>query len=381
VKLPQKMTNGPNRIAGLDFLRGVASLAVCWFHLTAYRFMTPDGPFYEAVRASGTYAWLGVEVFFVISGFVIPYALHRAGYKLSYYPSFILKRLVRLDPPYLVSLAVITLLGVAYAAYAGRAVVIEGAGLSWTRVLLHLGYLNMFFGEEWLNPAFWTLAIEFQYYILMGLLFPLLGSRRRGVRLAALALFAAPAFYAEHGTIPGSGAPLSSFIFSFVFLFVMGIVTFQRRAGLAGRGEWAALLALSAVGALLTVGFAATLAGLFAVAVISLYERKNRVADFFGNISYSLYLLHWPLGHLTLSVLSAKLSADTDAEKALILVAAHAVCFAASYVLFILAERPAQRWSSRIRYGRPTRDPRAQETSGLAPAEEKPTPALASVSD
>ena len=373
------MSNEANRITGLDFLRGVASLAVCWFHLTSYRFTTPDGPVYEALRASGSYGWLGVEVFFVISGFVIPYSLHRAGYRLAFYPKFILKRLVRLDPPYLASLALIILLGLAYAYYAGRPVEVEGDGLGWARVLLHLGYLNMFFDEAWLNPAFWTLAIEFQYYLLMGLLFPLLGSRRRGVRLAALALFSAPAFFADHGLIPGSGAPLSSFIFYFVFLFVMGIVTFQRRAGLAGRGEWLALVALSTLGALLTVGPVPTLAGLFAVAVICLYERRNAIADFFGNISYSLYLLHWPLGHLTLSLLGAKLAADTDAEKVLILAFAHAVCFAASYLLFVAVERPAQRWSSRIRYGR--RRAASEETSGLAPAEEQPAPAFAAVSD
>jgi peptidoglycan/LPS O-acetylase OafA/YrhL len=359
------MPDEPKRIAGLDFLRGVASLAVCWFHLTSFRYPTPDGAFYEAVRASGAYGWLGVEVFFVISGFVIPYSLHRAGYRLRAYPTFILKRVIRLDPPYLVSIAVILGLGFAYAAYAGRAVEIEGAGVGWTRVLLHLGYLNMFFGHEWLNPAFWTLAIEFQYYLLMGLLFPLMSSRRRSLRLASLALFAAPSFFSGHGLLPG-GAPISSFIFHFAFLFVLGVVLFQRRAGLAGRGEAWALLAASGAGALLTVGVVPTLAGLFAVAVISAYDRKNFVSDFFGNISYSLYLLHWPLGHLTLSLLGAKLlGADTDAEKALVLVAAHGVCFAASYLLFLLVERPAQRWSSRIRYGRRAA---TEETSALAPA-------------
>jgi peptidoglycan/LPS O-acetylase OafA/YrhL len=371
------MSKEPKRIAGLDFLRGVASLAVCWFHLTSYRFPTPDGPLYEAVRASGSYGWLGVEVFFVISGFVIPYSLHRAGYRLRSYPTFILKRVIRLDPPYLVTIALIILLGVGYAATTGRAVEIEGAGLDWTRVLLHLGYLNMFFGYEWLNPAFWTLAIEFQYYLLMGLLFPLMSSRRRSLRLGSLALFAAPSFFSGHELLPG-GAPMSPFISHFAFLFILGVVLFQKRAGLCGRGEAWALLAASGAGALLTVGVAPTLAGLFAAAVISLYDRKNVVADFFGNISYSLYLLHWPVGHLTLSLVGGKLlRADADAEKLLVLAVAHAVCFAASYLLFVAVERPAQRWSSSLRYGRPGSDPRAEETSALAPPAGKPAPALA----
>ncbi|HWS54485.1 MAG TPA: acyltransferase, partial [Pyrinomonadaceae bacterium] len=229
------MPDDPRRIHSLDFLRGVASLAVCWFHLTRYQFQTPDGPAYEAVRAAGAHGWLGVEVFFVISGFVIPYSLGRAGYRLRDYPAFVLKRVVRLDPPYLAALALILALAFAEAARAGQPAAVEGEPLGWARVLLHLGYLNMFFGHEWLNPAFWTLAIELQFYALVGLAFPLLGSRRRGARLAALALFAALGCLSEVGLRRSSGAPTSSFIFHFVFLFVMGAATFQRRAGLAGR--------------------------------------------------------------------------------------------------------------------------------------------------
>jgi peptidoglycan/LPS O-acetylase OafA/YrhL len=38
---------------------------------------------------------------FVIFGFIIPYSLHRSQYKLLYFPRFLLRRLVRLEPPYL----------------------------------------------------------------------------------------------------------------------------------------------------------------------------------------------------------------------------------------------------------------------------------------
>lgn len=46
----------------LDALRGLASLAVCWFHLTLSEALP------AWLRLSGAYGWLGVEVFFVISG-------------------------------------------------------------------------------------------------------------------------------------------------------------------------------------------------------------------------------------------------------------------------------------------------------------------------
>lgn len=206
----------------------MAALAVCWFHLTSFTYGTPDGPLYAILRRTGTYGWLGVEVFFVISGFVIPYSLHRAGYRFNCYPTFLLKRIVRLDPPYIVTIVLVLLLGFAYALYSGRPFEIEGQTMTTTQVLLHLGYINVLFGYEWLNPSFWTLAIELQYYLLIGLLFPLVGSRRRAVRLIAFAAIAPASLTAGDGILPDTGgAPFSNFITRFVFLFLLGIIAFQ----------------------------------------------------------------------------------------------------------------------------------------------------------
>src|ERR1700761_6863297 len=92
------------RLPTLDALRGLAALSVMWFHFTKH--MIPSiGT--GVVYTSGRYGWLGVEVFFVISGFVIPYAMHRAGYTISCYGKFLLKRITRLDPPYLLSIVFI----------------------------------------------------------------------------------------------------------------------------------------------------------------------------------------------------------------------------------------------------------------------------------
>src|SRR5215467_12962304 len=67
------------RLPTLDALRGLASLAVMWFHFTKHAMPEiGDG----ALRLTGKYGWLGVQVFFVISGFVIPYSLQRANYSI-----------------------------------------------------------------------------------------------------------------------------------------------------------------------------------------------------------------------------------------------------------------------------------------------------------
>ena len=90
-------------------------MAVCWHNLL-FRDdgFLPDG----WLRSSSKYGWLGVEMFFVVSGFVIPWALHRGGYRLKDYGRFLLKRVLRLDPPYVLSIALV--LGLAYASTRSR---------------------------------------------------------------------------------------------------------------------------------------------------------------------------------------------------------------------------------------------------------------------
>src|SRR4051812_15611660 len=88
------------RIGSIDLLRALASIAVCWFHLTG-----SAGPASRAVKLSGVYGEFGVQAFFVVSGFVIPYSLRRGGYTHRGFFKFLAKRLVRVDPPYLASIA------------------------------------------------------------------------------------------------------------------------------------------------------------------------------------------------------------------------------------------------------------------------------------
>ncbi|HKG15205.1 MAG TPA: acyltransferase [Pyrinomonadaceae bacterium] len=358
-----------DRINGLDFLRGVASFSVCWFHLTSFTYASPDGWFYAPLRRTGTYGWLGVEVFFVISGFVIPYSLHRAGYGLGSYPNFIAKRLVRLDPPYLASILIVLALAVAYGLFKGHAPLVEGKPVDAARVLLHLGYANIFFHYDWLNPSYWTLAIELQYYLLVGLAYPLFVARGRWTRLLAFACFGAASLTAERAL--SDGVPLyNNFILRFVPLFLLGAATFQRRARIAGRAEYVVMVTAAACLCLVTVGSHSTAAALLAVGVINFYERRTAVTDFLGKISYSLYLLHWPVGHLVLSLLGLKLlDAQSDAARVAVIFVSLAVCIAAAYALYLTVELPSQRWASRFSYGRVRA---AVATSGLAGADSQP---------
>jgi peptidoglycan/LPS O-acetylase OafA/YrhL len=323
------------RIEVLDWLRGFAALAVLWYHFT-----TQSGfPLPGWISATGHKGWLGVEVFFVISGFVIPYSMHAGGYAgLRDAPRFVAKRLVRLEPPYLASIAV--LLGIAYGIR-----FIPGFRGTWPHIdlpglVLHLGYLNAYFGQHWLNPVFWTLAVEFQFYIAMAILYPTLASRRPLVGSATLGLMVALSLL----------LPFRTQLWPYLGLFALGAVAFQVRSGLC-RPRLALALAAILTGAVVAgLGPQEAVAGAltFLCAAFANVPRIRPLAAL-GTISYSVYLLHTPVGGRVLGVLRSRIPHKAAFEIGALGLAI-AVTLGAAWAMYLLIERPSQRLSSRLRY-------------------------------
>ena len=206
----------------VDALRAIAALWVCLFHFTAG-------------TGVGTYGYLGVTSFFVISGFIVPYSMMRAGYTLAAWPTFMFKRLVRLEPPYLVSIGLILALGTWDT--------FRGTPPAWTAMQIagHVGYANAFLGLPWLNAVYWSLAVEFQFYVLMALALPMLVRAGTPVkRLAGVALASILPMFS-----PGNS---NATILPFLPVFAAGTLTFLLATNRIGRTSyWPALAVLAAV--------------------------------------------------------------------------------------------------------------------------------------
>src|SRR5437879_3649538 len=269
-----------SRVVTVDALRGIASISVAWFHFTHAN--PALGPGF--LKSSGNYGWLGVDIFFVISGFVIPYSLHKAKYGRRQFWSFLSKRIVRLDPPYFANICFII-------ALAFVVPLTSGFRGSWphftaTQLLSHFAYLNSVVGKPWINPVYWSLGIEFQYYILIGLIFPLLTASRRFIWMLTIGALLVPGFFVLR----------LSLLFVHLPLFVAGILTFQFKAGRLSKRSFLAALALTFI----VTGFgqgpviAVTCAG--TALVIAFVEFGGRMLTWLGMISYSLYLMHVPIG-------------------------------------------------------------------------------------
>jgi peptidoglycan/LPS O-acetylase OafA/YrhL len=280
------MGEGRDRLAAVEYARGMAAVMVMWFHFT---FSLPEG----LLRSSGLYGYLGVEVFFVISGFIIPYSMDLQRYQIGKDSwTFLGRRVIRLQPPYLMSvLLILCVPGVA-----GLTPWFDGgiAGHDLYRAALHLFYLVPWAGEEWFSAVYWSLAIEFQYYFLILAAAPLLLYRKH--------LWPQRAFFLLVMLVAWRSQE-SRLVFMYLPVFGFGFVQFLfMRRGMA----LPECLAWAAAFAAVTCSQDPTWAAGAVVALVALnapWPARCPPLLFLGTISYSLYLLHGAIGFSVLTVL------------------------------------------------------------------------------
>jgi len=152
------------RFTLIDGLRGIASLSVAVFHLSlAVEPALGKEPPKVIDYILGFGHW-GVEIFFVISGFVIAYSIRDATFTFKYLGKFSLRRSIRLDPPYLLVILIELLLIKVSLFYFPEL----GTKLPTTEQLIaHLFYLQGLLGLGSLVPIFWTLCYEVQFYLFL----------------------------------------------------------------------------------------------------------------------------------------------------------------------------------------------------------------------
>jgi peptidoglycan/LPS O-acetylase OafA/YrhL len=173
---------GENRIGFLDGLRGIAIAWVMLFHAyVRWPEVVPYGNRYSGVPAVA-YGWLGVELFFLISGFVILMTLEKsAGFR-----DFMTRRWLRLFPAMLVcSLLVFATAPLFPERPAGSPILrdllpgLTFIDQTWWNLLLPTP-------QGVLEGAFWSLFVEMKFYLLAGFLFFTVGRARTIGALFAL---------------------------------------------------------------------------------------------------------------------------------------------------------------------------------------------------
>ncbi|MGY3213029.1 acyltransferase family protein [Mucilaginibacter sp. HD30] len=310
-----------NTVTSVVYLRAIAALGVCVLHFQLNTGLSVN-KFIDYIIKSGNQ---GVTIFFVISGFILPLSLYRKGYEIKGYFNFILKRSLRVDPPYWFSIILLFTIGY----YPLSAIEPD-------TLFYHITYLIPFIsGQRWFTTVYWTLAIEFQFYLLLGLLFPLLIKANKYVVIALLLLLSC---YCLRFTTTGYIAP-------YLYLFVFGYLAFISYSELIKRRYFfVALITLT----LLICSFKSIISGLipfFTVLAILFVKPQKRepVTFFLGTISYSIYLVHIPVMDFLKHLLA------NYALSPLVLCAIFtATVIPAAYLIYLVIEKPALKLSKSV---------------------------------
>jgi peptidoglycan/LPS O-acetylase OafA/YrhL len=175
-------SGGTRRIPELDGLRGVAILLVLFYH---YISLVPGEriPLLQSIFAMG---WSGVDLFFVLSGFLIGGILLDERESQNYFKAFYGRRVFRIMPLYYVWIAIYFFI-----------VVFLGNPETWRSVPIYALFLQNsvrinhgVLGTAWLGHL-WSLSVEEQFYLVIPLAIRYL-ERHRLVPLLCLAIITAP---------------------------------------------------------------------------------------------------------------------------------------------------------------------------------------------
>ena len=287
--------NPPPRLPELDALRGLAALAVLVFHYTSRYDNLYGHPALVPDFRLGEY---GVQLFFMISGFVIFMSLERVRSPLD----FIVARASRLYPPYWAAVA----LTFAVTAVFGLPR-LESSG--W-EALVNLTMVQRLFGVPHVDDVYWTLTVELSFYALMWL--ALVTDQLRHIVRWGVVWLGLMALYAAAGEF---GLALPGAVGNFLLLehghlFFAGILFYRLYKGAAP------LPTLLLLGVCLAMQFvvgpptSGPVVALFFVLFGLLLKGWLKVLVvppllFLGSVSYSLYLLHQNIGYVVMRELYA----------------------------------------------------------------------------
>lgn len=299
--------------------------------------------------------FLGVALFFLISGFVIAHTAPRESVH-----SFLVKRIARIYPPLLAALALAIVLS--------RVGAPGNAAISWRHLLLGATLTDVFTSVA--HPALavsWTLSIEVLFYLHVAVLLPIVRARP-AVAGAALTVWSVAATEACEGwyrLMQWGPAHAAGLVLEYLPLFAGGMVACAWWQGRLGGRSAFALGALAYAAVIHNLwraqpGYVAgpddhvRQAGYAAVLFVGCLLAAGRMAApspmrGLAQMSYALYLVHFPLGFWLLGLLIPRVGYAEALGMTL------AAVGATSALLWQVVERPAQRAARMLLARRPAR--------------------------
>lgn len=361
----------PSRLPFVDVVRGLAVLLVLVSHMFLFAYGSFALPtrnrlvqFGEAetffdfinhlVRLGG---WIGVSIFFAVSGFCIHYGFLRGSEGYGFL-SFITRRVARIFPAFIASVIGVLLLRILIGPWLGIS--------SWQEFLGILTLTFNFVGDiqPEINPAYWTLPIEFHLY----LLYPVFLIIRKNLGIVkTIILISAPQVLYYTARLYGAYelgwkfellGPWESSAFGYWFAWGIGAYVAERLlSGKRAFPNWvlpAAFLLFSLPFFWHPAVVARYSIGAFLCAVLLDRNVRSQVSSVLGHllmklgkISYSVYLWHMPLMSLIVRWLLPDIKEMQDLAMVLIVCIFFVVVLPVSWLSYHYIERAGIRWGKK----------------------------------
>jgi len=335
-----------DRLYGIDLLRFVAALGVLFFHYT-FRGYAADGmSLLDFPELSGVsrYGYMGVDLFFMISGFVILMTALKQDVK-----GFLVSRIVRLYPAFWAGVTLTATTCLLFDA-SGR------FGVSLFQYLLNLPMLGGFFGVEPVDGVYWSLLVEIKFYLLVLLVLALGQIRNTTLLLGAWALVTLyllnfPAPGKLHWLLIPEWSPyfIAGAIFYLVRstgfdafkLLILALTLYLAIANAIGRlpqmeQHYASEFSRMAVAGMVLVFYAVFLA--FSARWIEFLNRPEFLV--LGVLTYPVYLIHQNIGFVLMNRFAA------EGNRYVLMLLVTLLVLAVAYGVHHLIERPL---SSKLR--------------------------------
>jgi|SRR5690554_299669 len=274
------MTINPRkRIDELDSLRGIAALVVVLYHYT-FRFEEKFGFTQITDHFNLPYGHYGVELFFVISGFVIFMSIEKINNPFK----FLYKRFIRLYPTFWIGM----IFSYIFITFFGP----ENLKVTPTEFLINFTMIPSFFNVPSVDGVYWTLKVEMFFYFII--FFVILFSVKKKYQIVGY-------LYIFLGILSFTLLRPTNYFF-YGSLFLIGINFYKiwkDNASIHNHIQILLCLALTLFYSNFEFFYVTLI--LLAIFYLLVYNKlfflKIRPLLFLGNISYSLYLVHQNFGH------------------------------------------------------------------------------------
>ncbi|RYF48432.1 MAG: acyltransferase [Cytophagaceae bacterium] len=346
-----KSTLQSEKFALVQALRGVAAVWVMLHHAFWGKHVEHLYKSLPSIVSNTVflYGFFGVQIFFVLSGFIIAYSIRNKEVTPRFFRDFVIKRSIRLDPAYWAAIAFAIAMSAISAEVGNRSF----QPPSVVDLLSHLTYTQAFFGHLYsISGVFWTLTYEVQFYLALVLLvmfFQLLAKKLGSISSGLLVFGAMYVVAWIWGVFIHADNSVGFFYVNWYGFFIGALAYWSASRKYLLFPFWVLI-----VGLVLSERDVSQVCALTAV-VLHVALRTGHIVrsmsfapiQFVGTISYSLYLTHTQVQGASMNLLYRYIPRTAIGE-AFALALSAVCCVAVASLFWWIIERPSHNLAKRF---------------------------------